>query len=276
MVGGLWPFPKGFLTKPTRVGRDGVFFVPQRPYLLQGSLREQIIYPDTPETQALSDTDLVRILHEVDLRHLLDRHMDDVRVNPRECNPCGRRRETRHSKKKKKQQQPKKDRAARSHADEWHPVMTSAEEDEADEEAVERATLSDGAGVAGAGEYATVEDALDPWDRQARVLDAHADWENMLSGGEAQRLGFARLLYHRPRYAILDEATSALDVPLEERCMMLCNELRITCISVGHRPTLLRFHKNMLVLDGHGGFRMVYDIARYVDGATEGGEAKEE
>lgn len=80
------------------------------------------------------------------------------------------------------------------------------------------------------------------------------------SGGEMQRLGFARLFYHRPRFAIMDESTSALDTALEASCMRKCNELNITCISVAHRPSLLQFHKNMLQLDSQGGFRMVKDV----------------
>lgn len=72
------------------------------------------------------------------------------------------------------------------------------------------------------------------------------------SGGEVQRLGFVRLFYHRPRFAIMDESTSALDVGLEATCMEKCKELGITCISVAHRPTLLRHHDNILELDGKG------------------------
>ena len=38
------------------------------------------------------------------------------------------------------------------------------------------------------------------------------DWGAELSLGEQQRLGFARLLYHQPAFAILDECTSGVTV----------------------------------------------------------------
>lgn len=73
-----------------------------------------------------------------------------------------------------------------------------------------------------------------------------------LSLGEQQRVAFARLLLARPRYAILDEATSALDIANEEHLYRLLRESGVTFISVGHRPSVIKFHDIMLELLGDG------------------------
>eukprot|EP01041_Mallomonas_annulata_P005519 gene5519-11125_t len=83
-------------------------------------------------------------------------------------------------------------------------------------------------------------------------LDAHWDWSNVLSLGEQQRLAFARVLFNKPSTVVLDEATSALDLGTEERMYRLLEGLGVTCISVGHRPSLLRYHDSKLVLSGPG------------------------
>lgn len=89
------------------------------------------------------------------------------------------------------------------------------------------------------------------------ILDVERNWAEILSGGEQQRLAFARLLFHKPHFALMDESTSAMDVDLEDHCMRLCGTAGITCVSVGHRPSLVQHHQFMLRLDGHGGSSFV-------------------
>ena len=116
-VAGLWSFGSGRILRPPL---EQIMFVPQKPYLILGSLRQQIQYPRAGE---VSDDKLLEVLRLVGLAHLPD---------------------------------------------------------------------------------------------QFGGLDAEVHWADVLSGGEQQRLAFARLLLNRPRFAFLDEATSALDMAAEE------------------------------------------------------------
>jgi len=159
VIGGLWP-TTGIIRRPLTKGKDGIFFLPQRPYIISGNLRSQIIYPDNVSIEL--DTQLKDILTSVKLDYLLDRcTLDDVLV-----------------------------------------------------------------------------------------------WEDILSPGEQQRLAFARLFYHRPRYAIMDESTSALDIELEDKLLTECLNLGITLISVAHRPSVIKYHVQMLKLDHDGNHKI--------------------
>jgi putative ATP-binding cassette transporter len=119
-------------------------------------------------------------------------------------------------------------------------------------------TLPPGAGALQDEELrrALIQARLEPLLRRYPDLDTETDWEQVLSGGEQQRLGFARLLLRRPAFVMLDEATSALDLASEEHLYGLLHRARMAVISVGHRPSLTAFHERMLRLDGQGGWSL--------------------
>ena len=159
-VAGLWKFGSGCIHRPPS---NEILFMPQKPYFILGSLRQQILYPRAKNT---SDEDVIGALDQVDLGHLLD---------------------------------------------------------------------------------------------QFGGLDAEVNWADILSGGEQQRLSFARLLLNRPRFAFLDEATSALDIAAEARLYSRLSRLSITFISIGHRPSLRKFHKQVIELSPTVDFPAIAD-----------------
>ncbi len=148
-LAGLWREGSGTVNRPAL---SEVMFVPQRPYMILGSLRNQLTYP---RAEGASDEQLYQVLRAVNLANLPERFGG---------------------------------------------------------------------------------------------LEAEMHWADVLSPGEQQRLAFARLLLNHPRYAFLDEATSALDVANEQLMYQLLNREGIPFLSSGHRPSLLKFHRNILQL----------------------------
>lgn len=181
---GLWSDGGGRIT---RVGGGDVFFVPQRPYVVLGSLRDQLLYPGWTSAPDGSDST---------------------------------------------------DGAARPTTS-TRPPPTDAQ--------MEAALRTVRLGV--------LLDRADPSGRvQGTGLDAVADWAAILSLGEQQRLAFARVLLARPSLVLMDESTSALDVANEAAMYAALKEAGVSYVSVGHRPTLTRYHSRLLrLVPGEGG-----------------------
>src|SRR5258705_1965909 len=151
-IAGLWPWGGGEIL----IKFEGLFLMPQQPYVPLGTLRRAATYPLSPESVA--DAVVRKVVEEVGLGHFLDR--------------------------------------------------------------------------------------LDEEDTR---------WEHILSGGEKQRLAFARALIHRPDIIVMDEATAALDPSSQDQLMQLVLERlpEATLVSVGHRAELEAFHTRKLVLEYH-------------------------
>jgi ABC-type uncharacterized transport system fused permease/ATPase subunit len=73
IISGLWTLYTGTIQRPKI---EDFFYIPQKPYLPIGTLRDQIIYPDTlgdMRRKGLNDSDLIHILGIVSLQHIAAR-----------------------------------------------------------------------------------------------------------------------------------------------------------------------------------------------------------
>jgi len=86
----------------------------------------------------------------------------------------------------------------------------------------------------------------------AADLGRSENWAQVLSGGEQQRLAFARALLNRPDWLFLDEATASLPEEDQAALYRLLRERlpSTTLVSIGHREGLARYHQKHLAWRG--------------------------
>ncbi len=96
-------------------------------------------------------------------------------------------------------------------------------------------------------------------------LDEVAHWTNILSGGEQQRMAAARALVFKPDWLFLDEATASLDEAMETAIYEALKQRlpEATIVSIGHRPSLRKWHDRQVELQRAQG-----EVGRLVEASS--------
>jgi len=83
-------------------------------------------------------------------------------------------------------------------------------------------------------------------------LERSENWAQVLSGGEQQRLAFARALLAKPDWLFLDEATASLPDEAQDALYRVVKERlpHTTLVSIGHRASLGAHHDRQLTWQG--------------------------
>jgi len=71
-IAGIWPYVKGSLSMP---GRESVMFIPQKPYLPLGTLRDAVLYPGT---KLLTNEELTHLMEACCIGYLAEKLEDEA------------------------------------------------------------------------------------------------------------------------------------------------------------------------------------------------------
>ena len=93
----------------------------------------------------------------------------------------------------------------------------------------------------------------------AGPLDGRKTWFSLLSGGERQKLVFARIIFHHKQLIVMDEPTSAVSYDYEESLFSSLESRNVTFITISNRRSLLKHHDYLLELqqDGNAKFSKI-------------------
>ncbi len=83
------------------------------------------------------------------------------------------------------------------------------------------------------------------------------DWKQVLSEGEKQRVAMARLLYHKPYFAILDECSSRVSADMESKFYKKTRDIGISLFTIAHRVSLYKYHDRYLKIEKDGKWEII-------------------
>lgn len=87
-------------------------------------------------------------------------------------------------------------------------------------------------------------------------LDAVHEWKDVLSGGEKQRVQFARILFKDPKFVILDESTNAISSDIEAYLFHMLKKKNYAFLTLSHRPLLIKYHDYLLEVQENGNWTL--------------------